>query len=143
MVPAIVNTRGNCCRKSMPGRRQIPVIRKTNNPLQPSKQVKCRRCWCSFVPGRILGYEQSGGLLTKKKSKQKKKGVNIQDNSPSYLRSINTSFIIIIIVCNQKTNTKDFTGISFFSSSGIIYYSGSSGGRYRLVPFGGTIKKRY
>jgi hypothetical protein len=96
-----------------------------------------------FVPGCISGYEQFAEILTKKKSNQKKKGVNIQDNSKSYLRSINTYFIIIIIVFNQKLNTGNFTGISSQYSLGIIYYHCHSGGWYHLVPFGGTIKERY
>jgi len=96
-----------------------------------------------FIPDRISGYEQFAEILTKKKSNQKKKGVNIQDNSKSYLRSINTYYIITIIVFNQKLNTGNSTGISYFSSSGIIYYHCLLGGWYYLVPFGGTIKERY
>jgi hypothetical protein len=120
------------------------MIRKADNPIHTSKQGKVPAMLVPFfVPGRIRGYEQFAEILTKKKSNQKKKGVNIQDNSKSYLRSINTYFIITIIVFNQKLNTGNFTGISSQYSSGIIYNHCHSGGWYHLVPFGGTIKERY
>jgi len=65
----------------------------------------------------MMGYEQFLEILTKKKSNQKKKGVNIQDNSASYLQSINTFFIITIFVFYLKMNTRIFTGIAYFLSS--------------------------
>jgi hypothetical protein len=121
------------------------MIRKADNPIHTSKQGKVLAMLVPFfiTPDRISGYEQFAEILTKKKSNQKKKGVNIQDNSKSYLRSINTYFIITIIVFNQKLNTGNFTVISNLYSSGSIYNHCHSGGWYHLVPFGGTIKERY
>jgi hypothetical protein len=43
-----------------------------------------------ITPDRISGYEQFAEILTKKKSNQKKKGVNNQNNSASYFRLCNT-----------------------------------------------------
>ena len=74
-----------------------------------------------FTPSK-MGFEQNMEILTKKKSNQKKKGVNIRDNSSSYLQMINTFFIITIFVFNLKMNTRIFTGIPYFFFSGIIYH---------------------
>jgi hypothetical protein len=121
------------------------MIRAADNPINTTQNGKVLAMLVPFfiVPDRISGYKQSGGILTKKKSNQKKKSVNIQDNSSSYLRSINTSFIITIIVFNQKLHTRKLTGILCFFSSGSIYCHCLSGRWYHLVPFGGTIKERY
>ena len=116
-----------------------------DNHVHTSKQEKVLTWLVPFfnVPGRVKGYEQFCEILTKKKSNQKKKDVNIQDNSASYLRSINTSFIIIIFVFNLKMNTRISTGRSYLSSSGNIYYHYLLEGRYRFALFGGTVKQRY
>jgi len=93
------------------------------NRLTLDKEKVLTGGWCLFFfTGRMKGYEHFCEISTKKKSNQKKKGVNIRDNSSSYLQSINTFFIITISVFNLKMNTKIFAGIPYFFNSGIIYY---------------------